>query len=82
MEKLEADYTDGEIHFALMAMNPLKASCPHELHAMFYQTSWDIVRPSVTKYVKKAMEGEERMGLVSKVMVVRILKMENPTLIT
>lgn len=41
-----------------------------------------MVRPSVTKYVKKVLKGEEKVIMTSKAHLVLIPKVESPSLIS
>ncbi|XP_074278437.1 uncharacterized protein LOC141602026 [Silene latifolia] len=55
-----AAYRAEEVFEALSQMHPLKASGPDEMNALFYQTYWHIVGPSVTRMVLGVLNGENK----------------------
>ena len=55
---LSSDISSDEVKNALFAMKPLKSPGIDGLHAMFFQSQWNVVGPSLTKFVQDLWKGE------------------------
>lgn len=59
-------------------MGPFKASGIDGLHAVFFQSQWDIVGTSVCDFVKDVFSNPSRINSVNQTLLVLILKVVNP----
>lgn len=48
---------DEEIKKALFDMAPLKAPSSDGLYAIFYQSQWEFIGPSICEWVKRIFSG-------------------------
>ncbi|XP_074266286.1 uncharacterized protein LOC141588759 [Silene latifolia] len=62
-ETFSAAYRGDEVLEALNQMHPLKAPGPDGMNALFYQTYWHIVGPSVTRMVLGILNGGPRQSI-------------------
>ncbi|GMJ08827.1 hypothetical protein HRI_004551900 [Hibiscus trionum] len=61
-------------------MEPLKAPGLDEIHAMFYQKNWEIVRESVCNFVRQSFSGDRipmDVNRTSIVLIPKIKELEN-----
>lgn len=63
-------------------MGPLKAPGPDGLHAVFYQTQWDVVGDSMCNLVKLALQTPASIGAINETLLVLIRKVESLVSIT
>ncbi|EOX92769.1 Uncharacterized protein TCM_001651 [Theobroma cacao] len=50
-DRLTTPVGDKEVHEALFAMKPMKTPGIDRIHALFFQSQWDVVGSRVVKYV-------------------------------
>ncbi|XP_074289523.1 uncharacterized protein LOC141614678 [Silene latifolia] len=62
----------------LCQMHPLKAPGPDGMNALFYQTYWHIVGPSVTRLVLRILNGSESHRIVNSTHIVLFPKKKAP----
>ncbi|XP_074313724.1 uncharacterized protein LOC141648916 [Silene latifolia] len=77
-ESFKAEYKGDEVFEALQQMHPLKAPGPDGMNALFYQTYWHIVGPSVTRLVLRILNGSESPGIINSTHIVLIPKKKAP----
>ncbi|XP_074314409.1 uncharacterized protein LOC141649624 [Silene latifolia] len=77
-EHFAAAYRGEEVIEALNQMHPLKAPGPDGMNALFYQTYWHIVGPSVTRMVLGVLNRGEFPCLVNHTHIVLIPKKKAP----
>ncbi|XP_074289571.1 uncharacterized protein LOC141614725 [Silene latifolia] len=77
-ENLRVVYKSEEVFGALQQMNPLKAPGPDGMNALFYQTYWHIVGPSVTRLVLRILNGGESPVIINNTHIVLIPKKKAP----
>ena len=70
---------DEEIMRTVFSMHPTKAPGVDGLHAIFYQSQWQVVGPSVCKVVKEVFGGKNIPWELNKTLIVLIPKTNNPT---
>ena len=70
---------DEEIRDIIFSMKPLKALGIDGLHAIFYQSQWEVVGKSVCKQIKDVFNGETVPADFLKILIVLIPKIDNPT---
>ncbi|XP_074314848.1 uncharacterized protein LOC141651019 [Silene latifolia] len=71
-------YRGEEVFDALQQMHPLKAPGPYGMNALFYQTYWHIVGPSITRLVLRILNGGEFPAVINKTHIVLIPKKKAP----
>ncbi|XP_074314560.1 uncharacterized protein LOC141649779 [Silene latifolia] len=77
-EVFGGEYRGEEVFEALQQMHPLKALGPDGMNALFYQTYWHIVGPSVTRLVLRILNGGEFPAVINKTHIVLIPKKKAP----
>ncbi|XP_074278676.1 uncharacterized protein LOC141602272 [Silene latifolia] len=77
-ENFRAAYREEEVVEALSQMHPLKAPGPDGMNALFYQTYWHIVGPSVTRMVLGVLNGGEFPCSINRTHIVLIPKKKAP----
>ncbi|KAH9670347.1 reverse transcriptase domain-containing protein [Citrus sinensis] len=70
---------DEEIKNVVFCMKALKAKGIDSLHALFYQTQWNVVGNSVCKLIKDIFSGTEVPKELNRTLLVLIPKSDNPT---
>lgn len=70
---------DIEIRNTIFGMKPLKAPGTDGLHAIFYQSQWDIVGPSFYRFIKDIFSCGKIPKEINKTLLVLVLKIDNPT---
>ena len=70
---------DEEIKNVVFCMKALKAPGIDGLHALFYQTQWNVVGDSVCKLIKDIFSGTEVPKELNRTLLVLIPKSDNPT---
>lgn len=70
---------DEEIKNVVFCMNALKAPGIDGLHALFYQTQWNVVGNSVCKLIKYIFSGTKVPKELNRTLLVLIPKSDNPT---
>lgn len=69
---------DVEIRNILFSMKPLKALGIDGLHAIFYQSQWSIVGPSICRFVTEIFSSGTIPPNINKTLLVLIPKTDNP----
>ncbi|XP_074315430.1 uncharacterized protein LOC141651628 [Silene latifolia] len=77
-EIFSAEYRGEEVLEALTQMHPLKAPGPDGMNALFYQSYWHIVGPSVTRTVLGILNGGEFPVAINSTHIVLIPKKKAP----
>ncbi|XP_074313685.1 uncharacterized protein LOC141648875 [Silene latifolia] len=70
--------SEEEVFEALQQMHPLKAPGPDGMNALFYQTYWHIVGPSVTRMVLRILNDGESPEIINSTRIVLIPKKKAP----
>ena len=70
---------DEKIENGVFCMKALKAPRIDSLHALFYQTQWNVVGNSVCKFIKDIFSGTEVPKELNRTLLVLIPKSDNPT---
>lgn len=73
---------DEEISIALKEISPQKVPNLDGFQGISYKKALEVVGPSVTAYVRWALEEKERLGINSEALLVLIPKVESPSLFT
>ncbi|XP_074266637.1 uncharacterized protein LOC141589915 [Silene latifolia] len=77
-KSFKAEYREVEVFEALQQMHPLKAPGSDGMNALFYQTYWHIVGPSVTRLVLRILNGSESPAIINSTHIVLIPKKKAP----
>ncbi|XP_074278207.1 uncharacterized protein LOC141601801 [Silene latifolia] len=77
-EHFRASYRGEKVLEALNQMYPLKAPGPDGMNALFYQTYWHIVGPSVTRMVLNILNGGDFPGSLNRTHIVLSPKKKAP----
>lgn len=78
---LNATVSLEEVKRALFDMQPLKAPGKDGIHALFYQSQWDVVGSSLHRLVQKVMDGEPMEEGLNNTVIALIPKVPQPTTI-
>ncbi|KAA3486983.1 Retrovirus-related Pol polyprotein LINE-1 [Gossypium australe] len=74
---LSMPVSDEEIEKALFDMAPLKAPGSDGLHAIFYQSQWELVGPSIFEWVKRVFSGDNINPDLNNSLIVLIPKVQH-----
>lgn len=72
------EVTSEEIKDAIFSMGALKAPGLDGLHAMFYQSQWDIIGESVCSFIKECFQDPSKIDMINDTDVILIPKVDNP----
>lgn len=75
---IERPICDVEIKEAMFSMGPFKAPGIDGLHAIFFQSQWDVIGDSVCSFVRKVFANPDSVREVNQTHLVLIPKCENP----
>ncbi|KAH9751354.1 putative ribonuclease H protein [Citrus sinensis] len=78
LHMLQAPIDDNEVRSTIFSMKPLKAPGVDGLHAVFYQSQWSIVGPSVCSFIKNIFENKHIPREINRTLLVFIPKVANP----
>jgi len=78
-QKLMKQYTDEEVHEAIMQMHPTKAPSPDGMPALFFQHYWHLIGKDVTHFVRQILNGNLYPGLINQTLITLIPKTKTPT---
>jgi len=81
-DSLTRPFLEDEIQFALSQMHPLKSPGPDGYSAGFYQNSWDIVRPDVTRAALYFLNGGHLEEGLNDTNICLVPKVSSPTKVT
>lgn len=70
---------DIEIRSTIFSITPLKAPGTDGLHAIFYQSQWDIVGPSFCRFIKDIFSCGKVLEEINTTLLVLVPKNDNPT---
>lgn len=70
---------DIEIRITIFSITPLKAPGTDGLHAIFYQSQWDIVGPSFCRFIKDIFSCGKVPEEINTTLLVLVPKNDNPT---
>lgn len=76
--ELEKPFLRREVERALKDMNPSKAPGPDGVHAMFFQSYWDIIGDDISKVCLDILNGEGEIGPLNNTWISLIPKTKNP----
>lgn len=79
LKRFEDKISKEEISRALKSMGGFKAPGPDGLQAIFYQTQWNIVGPTVCQLVDEIERDPARVATINKTLITLIPKMEHVT---
>lgn len=74
---VERPVSDGEIKEAMFSMGPLKAPGVDGLHAIFFQSQWNVVADLVCSFVRKVFADPYAIKEVNQTLLVLIPKCEH-----
>ncbi|KAH9735402.1 putative ribonuclease H protein [Citrus sinensis] len=74
---LNAPVFDDEIKHTIFSMKPLKAPSVDGLHAIFYQSQWNIVGPSFCLFIREIFSSGNIPSEINKTLVVLIPKTDH-----
>lgn len=75
---IQREPLDQEIKEVVFSMGSLKAPGPDGLHALFFQSQWDVVGKAVCEFVRKVFVDPSNIVGVNETMLVLIPKIDNP----
>lgn len=78
-DSFNADVTVEEVRLALFDMKPLKAPGPDGLHALFFQSQWPIVGPSLYALVADIFAGQPLHESLNHTSIALLPKVSSPT---
>lgn len=78
LRNIQALITNEEIRHAIFSMGGVRSPEPDGLHALFYQSQWDIVGDSVCKFVKSYFSNLIMIASINDVDLALIPKNDNP----
>lgn len=78
-QALACDITETEIKHAIFDMKPLKAPGKDGLHALFFQSQWSIVGPSLLVLLQDLWKGSPLDPSLNSTLIALIPKVESPT---
>ncbi|XP_061374583.1 uncharacterized protein LOC133316815 [Gastrolobium bilobum] len=78
----EAAPTSAEIRSTIFGMHPFKAPGVDGLHAVFFQSQWDIMGNSVCNTIKDIFKDPKRVAGINQTLICLIPKVENPEAIS
>lgn len=84
---LDTEPTAAEIREALFQMHPTKAPGPDGMHALFFQTFWDVIGDDIVMYVKLWWRGNVNvdtvnLDTVNKTIIALIPKCKDPQVLS
>jgi len=77
-EALDRPYTAQEVEWALFMMGACKAPGPDGFTAVFYQTHWETVGPSITNVVLEFFNRGQLLDAMNQTTIVLIPKIKHP----
>nr|KYP38810.1 Transposon TX1 uncharacterized [Cajanus cajan] len=78
-DKLAIPLTQQEIFTALKRMGGLKAPGPYGFNALFYQTQWQTVGPSICELLTSIFDDPTKVAEINKTFIALIPKVDNIT---
>ncbi|XP_057451938.1 uncharacterized protein LOC130743727 [Lotus japonicus] len=82
MNFIQAGFSGAEVKDAIFSMGPLKAPGPDGLQAVFFQSQWEHVGDTVTRFVLHCFDDSSQVSLVNDTLLVLVPKVDAPERIT
>lgn len=79
---LQTEISLDEVKSALFEMKPLKAPSIDGIHALFYQSQWEIVHASLLDFVRNTISGVPLDRSLNHTLISLIPKVDNPNLLS
>lgn len=70
-----------ETHFALFSMGNLKSPGPDGFHLLFFKSQWDVLGPSILKFVQQVFAMPSRIQEANQTLISLIPKKDDPSMI-